>query len=238
MPRCSICDHPRRQAIDDALFGGGTATGTSTGTGGTTLRDIAGQFGVAKSTLQRHKQHVGAVRKCAKALESLSPRKQAYIQGRLDGKSKRQAALDAGFTQSMANHAATKIETRDVRAAFAALIRETVPPERIARAIADGLDAMETKFFAEKGVVKDQRDVISWTERRQYAELAAKFGGYYAPDKREVEQPGGVILIIPDGPRTAATLAKPTVEGTVIDKTENGGPILVLPKGPGEDANG
>src|SRR6516164_8113268 len=46
----------------------------------------------------------------------------------------------------------------------------------------------------------------------------------------------GVLLIILDGPRTAA--AKPTAAGTVIDNTENGGPILVLPKGPGEDANG
>jgi hypothetical protein len=233
MPRtCSICSHPECQALNEALFRNKIP-----------FRNVSKQYQVTVSALFRHAKHTReaeqqVLRSAEKLAASLPPKKQAYLEGRLAGKSKRQSALEAGFSQSMADHASTKIETSDVREAFAALIRQRVPPERLAKAIADGLDAMETKFFAEKGVVKDQRDVISWTERRQYAELAAKFAGYYAPDKREVEQPGGVILIIPDGPRTAATPAKPTLEGTVIDNTENGGPILVLPKGPGADANG
>ena len=66
-------------------------------------------------------------------LEDLPPRKLAYIQGRLDGKSKKQAALDAGFSENMAKHAADKIETKDVREAFARLVREMVPPQLIAK---------------------------------------------------------------------------------------------------------
>lgn len=44
MPRaCSICQHTERAAIDKALVGPGS------------LRDIAGQFRVSKSALERHK---------------------------------------------------------------------------------------------------------------------------------------------------------------------------------------
>ena len=101
----------------------------------------------------------------------------------------------------MANHAADKIETRDVREAFARLVREMVPPEFIAKTIADGMAATETKFFSHEGLVQDQRDVPAWSERRQYAELAAEYGGYRAPTKGDQGQGGGgVILILPNQP--------------------------------------
>lgn len=50
MPRrCSICRHPKRKTIDQALV-----TGSS-------IRDIAGQFGLTKSAVQRHlDQHLPA----------------------------------------------------------------------------------------------------------------------------------------------------------------------------------
>ena len=107
------------------------------------------------------------------------------MQGRLDGKSKKQAALDAGFSETKADHVADKIETRDVREAFARLVREMVPPEFIAKTIADGMAATETKFFSHEGLVQDQRDVPAWSERRQYAEIAAEYGGYHAPTSSE-----------------------------------------------------
>jgi len=47
-----------------------------------------------------------AVRKFAAQLEHLSPRKLAHVQGRMDGKSKKQAALDAEHSENMAKHAA------------------------------------------------------------------------------------------------------------------------------------
>src|SRR5215472_14053003 len=195
MPRtCTICSHGECKAIEEALFRNKIP-----------FRNVSKQHQVTVSALFRHAKHTRAaeqqvLRSAEKLAASLPPKKQAYLEGRLAGKSKRQSALEAGFSQSMADHASTKIETSDVQEAFAALIRQRVPLERLAKAIAEGLDAMETKFFAEKGVVKDRRDLISWPERRQYAELAAKFAGYYAPDKREGEPPGGGILVIPDGP--------------------------------------
>jgi hypothetical protein len=45
-PPCKVCQHPERAAIDKAL-----AEGVS-------LRDIASQYGISKSTVDRHKAHL------------------------------------------------------------------------------------------------------------------------------------------------------------------------------------
>jgi hypothetical protein len=92
------------------------------------------------------------MRKVTDQLEKLPPRKVAYVRGRLEFKSKKQAALDAGFSENMAKHAADKIETPDVKDVLALLVQEMIPPEQIARAIADGIGATETKFFHMKAL--------------------------------------------------------------------------------------
>jgi len=61
----------------------------------------------------------------------------------------------------MANHP-YKIETTDVRDAFAALMRQAVPPERLAKTIAEGMGATETKFFSHEGVGQDSREVAQF----------------------------------------------------------------------------
>lgn len=45
-PACGICQHPEREAIDKALQSGRS------------LRDIESEFGVSRSSLSRHKQHI------------------------------------------------------------------------------------------------------------------------------------------------------------------------------------
>jgi len=223
MPRsCTVCLHPERKAIDEALFRNKTP-----------FRNVSKQYGVTASALFRHKQHspiAERVRKVAEQMEKLPPRKAAYIRGRLDGKSKKQAALDAGFSETMAEHAADKIETANVREAFGLLVREMIPPEFIAKVIAEGMAATETKFFSQEGVVKDQREVPAWSERRQYAELAAEYGGYYKPAKGDQGQGGGgVILILPGQPQPQIQAAP--INGTVIDAVSSGSrPIFSLPE--------
>ena len=50
MPRCTACAHPDRQAIDQALVAGAS------------YRDVAGQFLLSKSAVERHKtEHLPAV---------------------------------------------------------------------------------------------------------------------------------------------------------------------------------
>ncbi len=50
MPRvCTVCRHPQRVAIDQSLVAGGS------------LRDIAGQYGLSKSAVERHQaEHLPA----------------------------------------------------------------------------------------------------------------------------------------------------------------------------------
>ena len=100
-----------------------------------------------------------------------------------------------------------------------------VPPEQIARIIAEGMAATETKFFSHEGVIQDEREVPAWSERRQYAELAAEYGGYHKPAKDDQGHgAGGVILILPSQPQATP------IAGTVIDAASAGnGPILSLP---------
>lgn len=235
MPRnCTVCFHPERKAIDEALFRNKTP-----------LRNVSKQFGVTASALFRHKRHAPIaemVRKVAAQLQKIPPRKVAYMQGRLDGKSKKQAALDAGFSKTMANHAADKIETPDVRAAFARLVREMIPPGQIAQVLSEGMAATETKFFTHEGVVQDQREVPAWSERRQYAELAAEYGGYHKPSNGDQGQGGGgVILILPAQPQptpvaTTVIEAVPAVSRQTLNLPKKSAAIPSLADE--EDSNG
>ena len=82
-----------------------------------------------------------ADKKSKELLDALDPRRRKYVEGRLEGKGRPQAALDAGFTPSMAEKAATKIENRDVRRAFQELARQAVPTELIMQRLLEGVSA-------------------------------------------------------------------------------------------------
>ncbi len=88
--------------------------------------------------------------------------------------------------------------------------------------------ATETKFFSHEGLVQDQREVPAWSERRQYAELAAEYGGYHKPAKGDQSQGGQVILILPGQPQPQ--LQPTPIDGRLIDAAPAGSrPILSLP---------
>jgi hypothetical protein len=44
---CTVCSHPKRAEIDEAILSG------------TAIRDIAGQWGLGKSAVDRHRSHLG-----------------------------------------------------------------------------------------------------------------------------------------------------------------------------------
>ena len=119
-------------------------------------------------------------------INSLPAKKQRYIVALSEEKSRRQAAISAGYSESYASKAKSHIETADVKLAFQELMRSKIPAGKIVRRIREGMDAVNTEFFAHQGVVVSSRDTINYRERREYTTLAAQMGGYYAP-KQEID---------------------------------------------------
>jgi phage terminase small subunit len=112
------------------------------------------------------------------ALRDLPKKKQVYVKQRLQGLSKRASAIKAGYSPT----SVADIETPNVKAVFQQLCQSEVPMKTLAKRLAEGLDATKTEFFQKDGVVTDQRDVVAWSERRAYLELAAEYAGYVAKD--------------------------------------------------------
>ena len=120
----------------------------------------------------------GCGRKRSDFARPLSLRQTVYVQGVLAGKTKKRAALDAGYALSTAENAAAKIETPHVREVLQDTIWQLIPPELIAQRLREGLDAEKTIFLRFGGKVHERR-VIDYAERLKYIVLAAKYGGYY-----------------------------------------------------------
>ena len=121
-------------------------------------------------------------RKKAGALPSLDIRKRKYVAGRLSGKSKKDSALEAGFSPAMARNAAAKIENLSVRRAFQELARKAVPAGKILKRLKEGLDATWVHQDGKRGTSVEPY----YRERREYLILAAKLGGYYI-EKKDVD---------------------------------------------------
>jgi hypothetical protein len=110
-----------------------------------------------------------------------------FVEGLAEGKSARRAALEAGYSESSADHATTEILPAAERA-FAEVIRKVIPVERLVGRLNEGLDAVEVKVAAFEGKITDERAFADYGERRAYAELIVKLGGHFVPTSR-VESP-------------------------------------------------
>jgi len=105
----------------------------------------------------------------------LNDRKRMYLRGRAEGMSRTEALR---FAQYSANTRPSDVENPSVKAALARLMRQAVPLHVLVKRIAEGVSAEETKFFQKEGIVTDQRNVIAWSERREYLKLATEYGQY------------------------------------------------------------
>ncbi len=110
-----------------------------------------------------------------------------FVEGLAEGKSARRAALDAGYSESSADHATTEI-LPVVERAFGEVIRSSIPVERLVQRLDEGLDAVEIKVAAFEGKISDQKAFADFGERRAYAELIMKLGAYFVPTSR-IESP-------------------------------------------------
>jgi hypothetical protein len=113
----------------------------------------------------------------------VDPRRREYLDNRARGDSKKDAATKAGFSASMARNAKEKIE-KPIAGELARAIQARIPIEKIVQRIDEGLDAVETKVISHLGTVTDYIDLVAWTERREYAAMAAEYGRYHEPRKK------------------------------------------------------
>ena len=110
----------------------------------------------------------------------LTHRQQKFVQGKLAGKSSRKAALEAGYSPSVADKANELInESPTVKAALTDLLESAGVTDRLlAQRIREGLDAMETKLAISGGKITAQRRFVDWSQRREMVELVLRLKGY------------------------------------------------------------
>lgn len=104
-------------------------------------------------------------------------KQEAFIREKLKGKSDRRAALDAGYAPSVAHHADREIVPRVEASLREALERVGLRREKLARRLAEGVDAKEIRFFAKDGIVTDQRVVPDLGMRHTYLQTVLKLQG-------------------------------------------------------------
>jgi hypothetical protein len=101
------------------------------------------------------------------------------VKGRLEGQTKKQAALNAGYSQSMSEHVKEKIEKPEVEQLFKDVLEKAgISDEWLARIAKEGLDAVETRFFQKDGICTDERTMVAYSERREMLELICKLKGH------------------------------------------------------------
>lgn len=111
-------------------------------------------------------------------LKGIKGRRRKYAKGLIEGKTKKEAALDAGYSLSCARNPGYAIETPQLKEALAKMIHIVAPLERMATVMDEGLRADKVQIsgqgdqaFAE--VTPDHQERGRWWDR------AVKFG--YAP---------------------------------------------------------
>ena len=107
--------------------------------------------------------------------------------GKLAGKRKKQAALEAGYSENTARRTKEKIEeSKAVKELFTALMEKAgISDGLLARRLYQGLFARETKTAAHEGKITDRANLVAFGERREMLELVLKLKGHLI-DKREL----------------------------------------------------
>lgn len=133
-------------------------------------------------------------------------RREEYAVARASGMSPRQAALNAGYTESQAGNA-----PRDIEPKARQTIRELLPiigasNEVLAKRLAEGLDAVRAHITKDGDVVHS----TDFKERREYVRLISELTG-------ELKQGVGAssISVTLSGPLAEAFMQR--MQGQVID---------------------
>lgn len=98
----------------------------------------------------------------------------------MDGKSKEEAKRIAQYSATTSTSTIEK--SPQIKAAFARLVRRSIPAHKLAQRLAEGVDATKS-IVVTSGKESSISEVVDFRERREYVKLAAEFGGYVEKDK-------------------------------------------------------
>jgi hypothetical protein len=160
-----------------------------------------------KMAATKHKRRAKLSRKLAERLTDINAKR---MEARLDAASTQKAAAAAGLARL--SQTSFNIEKRTAEKCPAVFNREGVTIERIAKKVADKLDAKTTKFFSHQGTVLDSREVEDHATQLKAAELGIKaLGGLKTDDdadSTEHQPKGHTVRVVVSDPETARGFAE------------------------------
>ena len=120
------------------------------------------------------------------AMDELSPREIIVVIGLLDGKTRKQAMLDAGYSKSMAETQQKRVVGRErVRRALLALLdTQGNIIDKLAKIAKEGLEAKRFVGIRDTGEVVITPD---WKTRHKFFDMVVKILGGY-PEKQRVQK--------------------------------------------------
>ncbi len=155
--------------------------------------------------------------------KSISKKQAKYLKGIQDGLSKKESALRAGYTPSMADHAKEKIE-KDMETPMARALRMVgATDEKVAQRLNDALFAKRTVFYTKKsiarklddetgkmkiigsGAITSEKEVDDHQAAMKAVELVGKFKGQFL---QKIEHSGGIDIDNPADNLSTADLKK------------------------------
>jgi phage terminase small subunit len=136
-------------------------------------------------------------RSLSKSPKAAKMRRKIVIQGLIEGKTIKDAAILAGYSPKTAGEqGAAILQHPQAKQEFSLIMeRKGLTDEILAQKIKDLLDAQETKYFQKDGIVTDQRQVDALETQRKTVELATKLKGHLK-DKSEVDINVGLMALV------------------------------------------
>lgn len=155
-------------------------------------------------TAKPRQRHILSDAQIIKAIDGLKPQHAIATAALLQGKSRSEAAREAGLNPSSLSPSRESGQIIQ-SAAIRALTRAGVTPDKLAQRHAESLDAKETKFWSDKGVVTDERTVVSHNIRLDAVREGWKIHDAYPHEKPDPDHGQGPIVSIQFLSRQPAT---------------------------------
>ena len=170
-------------------------------TQGLSFTQVAKELGISKTyAVKLSKSDSGRSLQLVTGHQGLSVRQRKFAKGLLEGKTQKQAALDAGAPPASAETWASKeVRNPKFQSEFHRILdRQGLSEERLAEVHAQNLQATKTLVASHEGKITDQLEVPDYGVRQRAVDSGWDLHARRKPE--EVEQPQGptIIYITPE----------------------------------------